>query len=87
LARLYDGPLETPRSPELFSFAATLVHRPSDSVKHLLGVILDPTVIDWGKRRLPDSSFWLYTPGRLARLCGKYLRRKRPSRPAAKMIK
>ncbi len=75
LARLYEGPIETPRSPELFSFAATLAPRPRDSVKHLLGVILDPTEIDWKKRRLPDSWFWFYTPARLARLCGKYLRR------------
>jgi len=87
LSRLYEGPIETPRSPELFSFAAALAHRPTDSVKHLLGVIFHPTEIDWKARRMPDSCFWLYTPARLARLCGKYLRRKQSSGPAANTIK
>ncbi len=79
MARLYQGPIETPRSPELFSFAATLARQRSDSLKHLLGVVFHPTEIDWKERRLPDSRFWLYTPARLARLCGKYLRRKTSS--------
>ena len=87
LDRWYDGPLASPASPELFSFAAALARRPSDSLKHLLGVTSYPTEIDWRERRLPESWFWLYAPARVARLCRKYFRRKLPSGPAANAIK
>ena len=79
LDRWYNGPLESPRSPELFSFAAALAGHRGDSLKHLLGVTFCPTEIDWRERRLPESLFWLYAPLRIARLTGKYLLKTPPA--------
>jgi hypothetical protein len=73
LGRWYNGPLESPRSPELFSFARALAPRPADSARHLFGLIFAPTEIDWKTRRLPESLFWLYAAGRAKRLFTKYV--------------
>jgi hypothetical protein len=72
LDRWYHGPLESPRSPELFSFACALAPRPTASARHLFGVIFAPTEIDWRGHRLPESLFWLYAAGRTWRLLRKY---------------
>jgi hypothetical protein len=75
LARWHEGPLETPRSPELFAFAATLSPSRAATLRHLAGLVLDPTENDWQAHRLPQRLFRLYAPARLARLAAKYLRR------------
>jgi hypothetical protein len=74
MARLYTGPAESPRSPELLRFAADLAERRSSTLKHLLGLLFYPTEIDWKTRRLPENLFWLYAPARAVRLLGKYCR-------------
>lgn len=73
ISRWYYGPVETPKSPELFSFARTLASRRKDSLRHLFGLLFHPTQLEWSRRRLPDSLFWLYSPGRAVRLFSKYL--------------
>src|SRR5262249_28928763 len=62
----------SPRSPELFSFANTLSRNRSSSLRHLVGVIFEPTEADWQRRRLPENLFWLYGLLRAPRLIGKY---------------
>jgi putative nucleotidyltransferase-like protein len=76
MARWYAGLVEAPKSPELFSFARALASSRGDTLKHLCGLLFDPTELDWSSRRLPESLFWLYGPSRTARLFGKYLLRK-----------
>jgi hypothetical protein len=73
ISRWYDGPIETPKSPELFSFASALARRRSDSLRHLFGLLFHPTELEWSKRHLPEYLFWFYVPRRVARLLGKYL--------------
>jgi len=73
IARWYEAAAESPKSPELFSFAAALARRRSDSLKHLFGLLFHPTELEWSRRHLPESLFWLYAPGRAARLFNKYL--------------
>lgn len=73
IRRWYGGTAETPKSPELFSFAAALARRRRDSLNHLFGLLFHPTELEWSKQHLPESLFWLYAPGRVARLLGKYL--------------
>ena len=75
ISRWHDGPAEPPRSPELFSFAVALAGSRLDSLRHLFGLIFHPTELEWSRRRLPESLFWLYAPGRAARLLRKYLLR------------
>jgi hypothetical protein len=82
--RWYSAPAETPRSPELLSFAAGLARRKSDLLTHLYGLLFHPTEIDWRAHRLPERLFFLYGPARALRLAGKYLFRAR--NPAAKTI-
>lgn len=73
ISRWCDGPVETPKSPELFSFAAALARRRRDSLRHLFGLLFHPTELEWSRRHLPESLSWFYVPGRAARLLGKYL--------------
>jgi hypothetical protein len=73
ISRWDEARAETPRSPELFSFAAALARSRRDSLKHLFGLLFHPTELEWSRRRFPQSLFWLYTPGRAARLFNKYL--------------
>ena len=75
LDRWQNQPAESPRSPELLRFAASLSERPTTTLRHVCGLILHPTEIDWRTRRLPESRFWLYAPARVARLARKYLLR------------
>lgn len=80
--RWHSGPAESPRSPELLSFAAALAPNRLATAKHLFGVLFWPTELDWKARRLPERLFWAYVPIRAARLAGKYLL----ETPAAKTI-
>ena len=73
ISRWYESAAETPKSPELFSFAAALARRRRDSLRHLFGLLFHPTELEWSRHHLPESLFWLYAPGRGARLLGKYL--------------
>jgi hypothetical protein len=82
LDRWYSGTTESPRSPELLSFAAALAPNRLATAKHLWGVLFWPTELDWKARRLPEGLFWAYGSIRAARLAGKYLLRA----PAAKTI-
>jgi hypothetical protein len=82
LDRWYSGTTETPRSPELLSFAGALAPSRLATARHLWGVLFWPTELDWKARRLPEGLFWAYGPMRAARLAGKYLLRT----PAAKTI-
>ena len=75
-ARWYEGPLESPRSPELYSFATVLARRRKDSIRHLLGSVFCPTEADWSARRLPEKHFWMYGGLRAVRLVGKYVFRR-----------
>jgi hypothetical protein len=72
ISRWYEATVESPKSPELFSFAAALARRRRDSLKHLFGLLFYPTELEWSRRHLPEPFFWLYTPGRVARLLNKY---------------
>jgi hypothetical protein len=71
--RWFEGPLESPRSPELYSFATVLARRRRDSIRHLLGSVFYPTEADWSARRLPEELFWMYGGLRVVRLLGKYV--------------
>jgi hypothetical protein len=73
LARWRSGPLEPPRSPELLSFAAALSTSRAATLRHVMGLILAPTELDWRARRLPESLFFLYGPRRVLRLLAKYI--------------
>jgi len=75
LDRWQNQPPESPRSPELLRFAASLSASPATTFQHVCGLILYPTEIDWRTRRLPENRFWLYAPARAARLARKYLLR------------
>ena len=75
LDRWQNQPAESPRSPELLRFAASLSESATTTLRHVCGLILHPTEIDWRTRRLPESSFWLYAPARVARLARKYFLR------------
>ena len=72
LDRLYNGPCESPQSPELFRFAATLSPDRIATFKHLCGLVFWPTDMDWKARRMPEALFPLYAPRRVARLVGKH---------------
>jgi hypothetical protein len=74
--RWFEGPLESPRSPELYSFATVLARRRGDSIRHLLGSVFYPTEADWSARRLPEKHFWMYGGLRAVRLLGKYVFRR-----------
>jgi hypothetical protein len=75
VSRWYEGHTESPRSPELLSFALDLARGRGGSMKHLLGVLFYPTEMEWATHRLPESLFWLYAPGRAVRLSSKYFLR------------
>jgi hypothetical protein len=72
LWRWYEGPLHSPRSPELLFFADALAHNRFESLRHFFGLIFHPTEEEWRTRRRPEWMFWLYTVERLARLTRKY---------------
>jgi Uncharacterised nucleotidyltransferase len=76
IERWLEGPLESPRSPELYSFATILARRRSDSIRHLLGSVFYPTEADWSDRRLSEKHFWIYGGLRAVRLLGKYVFRR-----------
>lgn len=72
--RWYYGPAQPPDTREVFSFASALSQSQLDIVRHWVGLAFWPTEADWKLRRWPEGLFWLYTPARMARLVGKYLR-------------
>ena len=86
LDRWQNQPVASPRSPELLRFAASLSENRTAIARHVCGLLLHPTEIDWRTRRLPESRFWLYAPARVARLARKYLLRKDSSTPDANTI-
>jgi hypothetical protein len=71
--RLTEGPLAAPGTRELFSFAAALSPNRTRTIRHLFGLLLNPTEAEWEAFRLPASLFFLYVPFRLCRLLRKYL--------------
>jgi hypothetical protein len=73
--RLIEGPLAAPGTRELFSFAAGLSTHRTRTIRHLCGLLLNPTEAEWEAFRLPAALFVLYVPFRLWRLLRKYLRR------------
>lgn len=73
--RLMEGPLTAPGTRELFSFAAGLSKHRTRTIRHLCGLLLNPTEAEWEAFRLPAALFVLYVPYRLWRLLRKYLRR------------
>jgi hypothetical protein len=86
LDRWQNQPPESPHSPELLRFAVSLSESCTTTLRHVCGLILYPTEIDWRTWRLPESLFWLYAPSRVARLTRKYFSRKPSNTPDANTI-
>ena len=75
IARHQSGTMESPRTPELLRFAAMLAPAKATIIRHVAGLLLNPTEIDWTTRQLPEGLFGFYAPLRVVRLAGKYLNR------------
>jgi hypothetical protein len=57
LARYESGTTESPRTPELFRFAAQLSNSRTATLRHLAALAFHPTEIDFQERALPERMF------------------------------